>query len=438
MSSAVSGRFSTAVKRASAEIWPSGRGRFNSRWICLASELVPDERFETEIPRQNRNRNSLRKKTPPLWQHRFESEDELFDRYKSSVQKRSIDFLRTGITKCIAFFALPAISNWHNFAHSKAMSDTPPNALGLRSVLGTEFLSLAQLRVVLDTAHAFAGGAPPSPVTQGKTIALCFFELSTRTRISFELAAKKLGCSTLTLVKEASSVGKGETLYDTAKTVEAMHPDVLVLRHPSAGSPFHLNRILKIPVINAGDGFHEHPTQALLDAMTIESRKGAIQGLRVLIVGDIAHSRVARSDIYALTTLGAKVSVCGPPTLLPPQVESLGVSAFYDLHEAVKDQDVVMLLRVQTERLEQGQVPSLSEYSRFYGFNASTLKHCKQDVLIMHPGPVNRGVELSSDVADGPHSVILDQVSNGVSLRMAVLHLLMGGSALKRPVESKR
>ncbi len=305
------------------------------------------------------------------------------------------------------------------------------NSLGIKSLLGTEFLEKKQIDQVLKYSFLFkelldAGKPIPQTLAQ-KTVILLFFEPSTRTRSSFELAAKRLGGNTLVLTKEGSSAEKGETLVDTAKTVEAMQPDVLVLRHPSAGSPFHLNQILDIPVVNAGDGFHEHPTQALLDLMTLQQFKGKIAGLKVLIVGDIAHSRVARSNIYALKKMGAEVSVCGPPTLLPPKVEQMGVEVYYELDQAVKNKDVIMTLRIQFERLNPGQSPSRGEYSKFYGISESVLKSAKSDVLIMHPGPVNRGVEISPEVADGSRSVILNQVGNGVIVRMAVLHLLTGG-----------
>jgi aspartate carbamoyltransferase catalytic subunit len=312
---------------------------------------------------------------------------------------------------------------------------SPPNALGTRSILSTENLSAEQARKILDTAFFFKGhwreqALLDNPVA-GKTIVLFFFEPSTRTRVSFELAAKRLGASTIFLTSDGSSVGKGETLYDTARTLEAMEPDVIVLRHPCAGAPHFLNTVLKVPVINAGDGFHEHPTQAILDAMTIEEFKGTIRGQRVLIVGDIAHSRVARSNIYLLKTLGAEVSVCGPPTLMPPKIEQLGVNAFFDLDQAVRNQDVIILLRIQFERFETGQTPSKSEYHKFYGMNSKRLGLCRPDVLVMHPGPINRGLELSTEIADGPQSLILNQVSNGVVARMAVLHLLTGGPVLK-------
>lgn len=307
------------------------------------------------------------------------------------------------------------------------------NALGTRSILSTETLSADQARKILDTAFFlkknWRTGVAKNPVA-GKTIVLFFFEPSTRTRVSFELAAKRLGATTVFLGNEGSSTGKGETLYDTAKTLQAMDPDVIVLRHPCAGAPHFLNEVLHVPVINAGDGFHEHPTQALLDAMTIQEFKGGVNGLNVLIVGDIAHSRVARSNIYLLQTLGAKVSVCGPPTLLPPKVDKLGVQVFYDLDKAVKGQDVVILLRIQFERFEAGQTPSKGEYLKFWGMTNRVAELCEPGVLVMHPGPMNRGVELSTEVAEGPHSVILNQVSNGVVLRMALLHLLLGGPVL--------
>jgi aspartate carbamoyltransferase catalytic subunit len=309
------------------------------------------------------------------------------------------------------------------------------NVLGIKSILGTETLSAPQISQILHSAFFFkravAGEMELPRSLRNKTVILLFFEPSTRTRSSFELAAKRLGADVLVLTKEVSSTEKGETLFDTAKTIEAMQPDLLVLRHPSAGSPHHLDKILKIPVINAGDGFHEHPTQALLDLMTIQEFKGKIAGLKVLIVGDIAHSRVARSDIYALKAMGAEVSLCGPPTLLPPKAEQMGVKVFYHLEEAVVNQDVIITLRIQFERLNRGQIPSAGEYARFYGISKRTLTVCKEDVLVMHPGPVNRGLELSADVADGSHSVILNQVANGVNVRMALLHLLTGGDGLK-------
>lgn len=303
----------------------------------------------------------------------------------------------------------------------------------LKSCLGTEALSRQQISLILDNAFAFKSLQQSKKLPQsltGKTVILLFFEPSTRTRSSFELAAKRLGATTLVLTKEASSTGKGETLYDTAKTIQAMSPDLLVLRHPSAGSPHHLDEILNVPVINAGDGFHEHPTQALLDLMTIQEFKGGLSGLKVLIVGDIAHSRVARSDIYALKTMGAQISVCGPPTLIPPRMSELGVKVFYNLEEAVKEQDVIICLRIQFERIGAANIPSRGEYTRYWGITSRILEQCHKEVLIMHPGPVNRGLEIMPDVADGSHSVILNQVANGVLVRMALLHLLTGGEPL--------
>jgi len=305
----------------------------------------------------------------------------------------------------------------------------------LKSLLGTESLKADQIQTILDTAFYFRKlqdeKKPIPPSLANRTVILLFFEASTRTRSSFELAAKRLGGNVLVLTKEMSSTEKGETLYDTAKTIEAMAPDILVLRHPSAGSPHFLDQVLEIPVVNAGDGFHEHPTQALLDLMTIIEFGKEIKGRKVLIVGDIAHSRVARSNIYALKTMGAEVSVCGPPTLIPPRAEDLGVKVFFDLEEAVKGQDIVMMLRIQLERMSRGQLPSRGEYARFYGMSSRILKLCKPDVLIMHPGPVNRGVEIAPEVADGSNSLILNQVANGVTMRMALLHLLTGGEPKK-------
>ncbi|NBX83051.1 aspartate carbamoyltransferase catalytic subunit [bacterium] len=305
------------------------------------------------------------------------------------------------------------------------------NALHLKSLLGTESLKTEQIQILISTALAFKDRwdqqEPIPPTLAGKSVVMLFFEASTRTRSSFELAVQRLGGNPLVLTKSGSSTEKGETLLDTAKNIEAMDPDLLVLRHPSAGTPFLLDKTLSLPIVNAGDGFHEHPTQALLDLMTIFERRKRIQGIRVLIVGDIAHSRVARSDIYALQAMGAEVSVCGPPTLLPPKVEKMGVTLFHHLEQAVENQDVVMMLRIQHERFSSGQSPSKGEYARFYGMNQRILEMCSSDVLIMHPGPVNRGVELSTEVADSSRSVILNQVANGVFLRIAVMHLLLGG-----------
>ena len=254
-----------------------------------------------------------------------------------------------------------------------------------------------------------------------------FFEASTRTRTSFEIAEKRLSADTLGVAVASSSVVKGETLVDTAKNIEAMGPSMIVLRHPSSGAPHLLSRLCKSPIINAGDGLHEHPTQALLDAFTIRERKGRIAGLKVAIVGDLLHSRVLRSNVLLLTKLGAEVWVCGPPTLIPMGLERMGVRTTSSIDAAVEGADVVMMLRIQLERMEGGFFPSLREYFRVFGMTDARLRRAKPDVIVMHPGPINRGVEISSEVADGPYSVILDQVANGVAARMAVLYLLAGG-----------
>ncbi|MGE4232585.1 MAG: aspartate carbamoyltransferase catalytic subunit [Bacteriovoracia bacterium] len=269
------------------------------------------------------------------------------------------------------------------------------------------------------------GSEFPEQSLKGKTIVNLFLEPSTRTRSSFEIAAKRLGAQVLNISSDSSSMTKGETLFDTARNLEAMDPDLLVIRHASAGAPFQLSKVLRMPIINAGDGFHEHPTQALLDAFTIEESKGSCKGLNVLIVGDIAHSRVARSNIYLLNTLGAKVSVCGPPSLIPPEIERLNVEVGYNLREMVEKADVVMMLRIQSERQNQVQFPSVSEYSRFWGLNSETVSLMKKGALIMHPGPLNEGVEISQEVATGPYSLILNQVTNGVVVRMALMDLIL-------------
>jgi len=265
------------------------------------------------------------------------------------------------------------------------------------------------------------------PTLRGKTVVNFFHEPSTRTRTSFEIAAKRLSADTVSLSAGTSSLVKGETLIDTAKNLEAMGPDVIVIRHSLAGAPHLLSRSVKASIINAGDGMHEHPTQALLDLMTIREKKGTLQGLQVAIIGDIAHSRVARSNMIGLKTMGARVMVAGPPTMIPPHLDAFGVEVSYQLEEIIPRADVIMLLRVQLERQQQLLFPSLREYSRFFGLHPGNMKKAKKDVIIMHPGPVNRGVELHPDLADGPFSVILDQVTNGVAVRMALLYLLLGG-----------
>jgi aspartate carbamoyltransferase catalytic subunit len=309
-----------------------------------------------------------------------------------------------------------------------------PAALG-KDLVGLENLSADQIRTILDTAEPFKEISERRikkvPVLRGKTIVNLFFEASTRTRISFEFAEKRLSADTVNIVAMGSSVQKGETLVDTARNLEAMRIDMVVIRHGSSGAAQFLADRIPSNVINAGDGRHEHPTQALLDLLTIRDRMGKIEGLKVCIVGDILHSRVARSNIYGLLTLGAEVAVCGPPTLMPPAVEELGVRTFTRLEQAIEWADVLNVLRLQLERMEAGYVPSLREYNRIWGVSKARLQAAKRDLLVLHPGPMNRGVEIDSDVADGPQSVILDQVTNGVAVRMAVLYLLAGGQPEK-------
>jgi aspartate carbamoyltransferase catalytic subunit len=304
----------------------------------------------------------------------------------------------------------------------------------IRHLLGIEDLKPQEIRIFIDEGKRFKKeldqGSRKFQQLSGKSVVSLFYEASTRTRGSFEMAAKRLGADFIHMNADAStSVSKGETLVDTAKNLEAMSPDFLVLRHSSSGAPQLLAQHLKIPVINAGDGFHEHPTQALLDALTMEEQFGSVKGLHVTIVGDIAHSRVARSNIHLLTKLGAKITVCGPPTLIPPHMEMLGVRTEYQLRDGIKNADVVMMLRIQFERQNDKQIPSNSEYFRFFGMNQESAKHLKPKAIIMHPGPLNRGVEIAPEVADGSHSVILNQVTNGVAVRMGVLSVLSGGLA---------
>ena len=305
-----------------------------------------------------------------------------------------------------------------------------------RSFIETSSLSVEDIGTILDRARelkklwqGWRGSEFPHQSLRGGTVVNLFFEPSTRTRSSFELAARRLGAYVLNFDPGNSSVTKGETLFDTAKNLEAMDPDLLILRHGSSGAAQRLAQVVKVPVVNAGDGFHEHPTQALLDAMTIQESKGTCKGLQVLIVGDSAHSRVARSNINVLKPLGARVAVCGPPSLMPPALDRLGVAVHYNLKAALKEADVVMMLRIQTERIAAGntQVPSGSEYARYWGLNAETVAHLKKGAIIMHPGPYNEGVEISQEVATGPYSVILNQVHNGVLVRMALLDLIAGG-----------
>ncbi|MCG3177177.1 MAG: Aspartate carbamoyltransferase [Candidatus Omnitrophica bacterium] len=296
-----------------------------------------------------------------------------------------------------------------------------------KDLLSLEELTREEIEHILVTAESFkevsAREVKKVPALRGKTIANLFFEPSTRTRTSFELAAKRLSADLVNFSSSGSSTSKGETLRDTAKNIEAMNVDTIVMRHSSSGSAEYLARSIRAGVVNAGDGIHEHPTQGLLDIFTIRERKGTLAGVRVCLVGDILHSRVARSNIWGLKKLGAHVTVCGPPTLIPPHIEKLGVEVCYDLNKAVESQDVLNILRIQLERQKGAFFPSIREYAAEYGITRDQLRRAKPDVIVMHPGPINRGVELSSDVADGPNSVILDQVTNGVAVRMAVLYL---------------
>lgn len=300
-----------------------------------------------------------------------------------------------------------------------------------KDLLGTYDLSKEEILLVLEMAKSFKEVSlreiKKVPTLRGKTVVILFYEPSTRTRVSFEIAAKRLSADTLSVSAQTSSSQKGETLKDTARNLESMRPDCLIIRHSMAGAPHMLSRILKFPVINGGDGTHEHPTQALLDLFTIREKKERLEGLKVTIVGDILHSRVARSNIFAMKKFDMDVTLCGPRTVLPREFERLGTRVEYRLDEAVRDADVIMVLRIQKERGSLSDIPSLKEYFNLYGLKEDHLARAKPDVIIMHPGPMNRGVEIADEVADGPYSVILDQVENGVAVRMAVLYLLLAG-----------
>ena len=300
-----------------------------------------------------------------------------------------------------------------------------------KDLLGMEQLSVKDIELILDTAESMKEVSQRDikkvPTLRGKSIINFFYEPSTRTRTSFELAAKRLSADTISLSSSGSSMAKGETLIDTVKNLQAMSPDLIVLRHSSSGAPHLLAPEIKAGIINAGDGTNEHPTQALLDLFTIREKKGKIQGLKIAIIGDIEHSRVARSNIIGLKKMGADVTISGPPTMIPMKAESLGVSVTNNPVEAIKGKDVIMVLRIQLERQSKILFPTIREYSSYFGINKETLKNAKEDAIIMHPGPINRGVELANDVADSPFSVILDQVTNGVAVRMALLYLLIGG-----------
>ncbi len=299
-----------------------------------------------------------------------------------------------------------------------------------KDLLGIRELSRDEILLILDTAESFKEVSRRDikkvPTLRGKTVITLFFEPSTRTRTSFEIAAKRLSADTVNISATTSSVVKGETLRDTALNLQSMQPDVIVIRHSQAGAPHILSKVLKSSVVNAGDGAHEHPTQALLDLFTIREKKGRIENLNVAIIGDIAHSRVARSNIHCLKKFGNEVICCGPPSLIPPYIESLGVKVEYKIENAVRNADVIMALRIQKERGGTSYIPSVKEYASFYGLKKEHVALAKDDVIIMHPGPMNRGVEIMDEVADGPYSVILDQVENGVAVRMAVLYLLLG------------
>lgn len=297
-----------------------------------------------------------------------------------------------------------------------------------KHILGLEELTSDEISHILDTAESMKEVSERDvkkvPALKGITVVNLFFEPSTRTRSSFEIAEKRLSADVLNFTLTQSSVVKGETLLDTARNLEAMGATVIVIRHSMSGAPWLLARELNSSIVNAGDGFHEHPSQALLDLFTVRQMKRQINGLKVLIVGDVLHSRVARSNIWGFMKLGAEVRVTGPPTMIPYDIDKMDVKVYYNLEEAVRDVDVVMMLRIQKERQESGLFPSLREYSRFYGLTREKLRLAKDDVIVMHPGPINRGVELSSEVADDIHSVILDQVSNGIAVRMAMLYLV--------------
>jgi aspartate carbamoyltransferase catalytic subunit len=303
-------------------------------------------------------------------------------------------------------------------------------ALSTKHLLGIEHLQVSDIEKILQTATGFREilerPVRKVPTLRGKTVMNLFFEPSTRTRSSFEIAAKRLSADSLNFSASTSSVTKGETLVDTGLSLQAMDPDIIVIRHAASGAPNLLAQCCDAAIVNAGDGIHEHPTQALLDALTILDHKQALEGLKVSILGDIRHSRVARSNALLLTKMGAEVVVCGPPTLIPIAFEEYGVKITYDLKEAVQSADVVMMLRSQRERQNEVFYPSVREYFRLYGMNERRMKWAKKDAIVMHPGPINRGVEIAPELADGPRSVILNQIKNGVAIRMAVLYLLLG------------
>ncbi len=309
---------------------------------------------------------------------------------------------------------------------------TRSTKLSQRNIIGMEDLSSDDIEIILDTADSLkeisTRAIKKVPTLRGRTIINLFFEPSTRTRTSFEIAGKRLSADVINISGAASSTVKGENLIDTARNLEAMNPDILVVRHNCSGAPALLAQYVKSPVINAGDGAHQHPTQSLLDLLTIREHKGTLKGLKVAIVGDIAHSRVARSNIHAMKTMGMQVRVVGPPPLIPIGIEHLGVEVCYDLSKGIRDVDVIMILRIQLERQNQGLLSSLREYSNYFCLTQDRLVNVSDEVLIIHPGPVNRGVEIALDVMEGPRSLILNQVTNGVAVRMALFYLLLGES----------
>ena len=300
-----------------------------------------------------------------------------------------------------------------------------------KHILGLDHLSVPDIELILNSADSFkeisTRAIKKVPVLRGKTVVTLFFEPSTRTRLSFEIAAKRMSADTFSISAATSSTIKGETLADTARNIEAMMPDILILRHPSSGAAHYLAEHIKTSVINAGDGTHEHPSQGLLDLMTVKEHKSKISGLKIAIIGDISHSRVAHSDIIGFSKMGANVFVSGPATLIPKEIEKLGATVCSTIEDAVRNADVVMPLRIQKERQNDPLIPSFREYASFFGINRQVLRAAKPDALIMHPGPINRGVELAPDVADSSQSVILDQVTNGVAIRMALMYLVLGG-----------
>ena len=308
-----------------------------------------------------------------------------------------------------------------------------------KHLLDIESLNAEEIRTILDTALAFKAVGERTikkvPALRGRTVVNLFVEPSTRTRISFELAAMRLNADVINFTAESSSLRKGETLRDTGKTLEALNADIIVIRHSAEGAPHLLSRVVNCSVINAGDGAHEHPTQALLDTFTIVEKKGDIKGLNVTILGDILYSRVARSNIWALTKLGAKVTLCGPPTLVPRIFEQMGCTVTHDVDKALANADVVDLLRIQHERQRLSAFPSIGEYRSLFGLTTERFKCLKKDAILMHPGPINRGVEIDSEIADHPRSTILDQVTNGLAVRMAIMFLVSGGKTLPKPTD---